>query len=75
MYRLLLAAFVSCIVTASGCGCNAALVKGVDAGLSAVAPEYRSYVTADPNLDERSKAIRLRTLAELLALIEEAKKE
>jgi hypothetical protein len=70
MKRFILALSATVI---SSCACPS-FVKGVNAGLSQIGPEYKAYVQADPNLDEDSKKIRLRTLVELMHLLEEAKK-
>ena len=57
----------------SGCA-NAAFIRGVDAGVSTIGPEYRKYVETDAKLDAESKVLRLRTLDELIKLVGEAKK-
>ncbi len=67
MKKLLLAALLF-----AGCT-NAALVRGVDAGVSQISPEYRRYVESDPTLEPTTKEIRLRTLTALEELIAKAK--
>ena len=64
----------ACALALSGCPCPS-FTKGVRAGVDVIGPEYREYVTRDAALDASSKELRLRTLEELIRLIEEAEKK
>lgn len=51
-------------LSASSCGTPAAAYVAADqATYNAVAPEFRAYVLADPELDQAARDRRLRTLA------------
>lgn len=63
MKRLVLV--LLCVVTVSclGCAVSESYRKADQATFDAVAPEYRAYVEADPNLNQDQKERRKRTLA------------
>ncbi len=68
-------ALILLAVSFSGCLCPERTgMIGVEAAWKVIAPEYRAYLTADPQLSPDSKADRLKTAEILDRLLEEAKK-
>jgi hypothetical protein len=63
------------VVCLTGCGLNQAFVQSVDETWQVIGPRYAAYTEADPDLDEDTKRIRLRSVETFGALIEEAKKQ
>jgi len=74
-YVFLALALFCFVSAASSCSVNKQFVSAVDSAWSVIGPEYETYVKADPNLAESSKATRLRTAKILTETIEEAKKK
>ncbi len=69
------ATFLLCVTALlGGCGIHKEYVKADKATFDAVAPEYKSYVLSDGNLDSEAKARRLRTVELWRVRIEEAGK-
>lgn len=66
--------FVALAVLPGCLGPQAAFVDGVSAAWSAIGPEYRGYVFADPLLSEEDRKTRERTADLLDRLLEEARK-
>jgi hypothetical protein len=71
----ILAVFLLCTVCYSGCAQpNAAFVKSMDSTYQAVAPEYEAYVRSDSKINADDKQIRLNTLKQWRATLDEAMK-
>jgi hypothetical protein len=65
--------FASVLVV--GCSVNQEFVKAVDGYTKVILPEYKDYITNDPDLSEDTMRIRIQTADKFQELVDEAKEE
>ena len=70
---VILLVFASVLV--AGCSVNHEFVKAVDGYTKVILPEYKDYITSDPDLSEDTKRIRIQTADKFQELVDEAKEE
>jgi len=70
---VIILAALAVLVLCAGCGgLNETFVRAVDSNWKVIGPDYKQYIEADGTIAERSKLIRLRTVAEFSKLVDEA---
>lgn len=70
---IILLVFASTLV--GGCSVNQEFVKAVDGYTKVILPEYKDYITNDPELSKNTKRIRMQTADKFQELVVEEKKE
>jgi len=75
--RLMVILALLVLIVAMTAGCNGTLneqfVRAVDSNWTLIGKEYRAYVDADESMSPSSKELRIKTIEEFTALVEEAK--